>query len=590
MIGVSFARCAGWLHEANGGRGVILCSAHGLEELSARKSWKTLADRLAAAGMPTLRFDYDGTADAGGSSEEPGRVDAWRSSVRDAIRWLEVNLGVTEIVLIGLRTGALLAALEAEKHGNILGLGLLAPVRSGREYVCNLQDVARGVAPPDEGLAKPGTERPGIDVFGFRERPETIADVEALSLVDLERAPAREVLLLSQNGVVLAELREQLARLGCGVTDAEFPGYERMISDPIAARVPKAAIDRIVEWAVALAPMPPRRARAVRRQDLKGDGWIESGVCFGPGRTLAGVLCQPQDRHAVEPPVIFMNCDMSYHIGLGRMTVDHARALAAAGVPSLRIDSAGIGDSGTIFGLEEGPLYGDAAEASLICAVDWLEAHGFEAPTVVGGSNGAYAAFHGLRSDPRMKRAVLINLPCFHGSPSMRSERERGKSLRHAELTRSIARADTNDFFSSVAARALSAGASCTRLAGRAIKTALLHGGFHIGGDMRHDVRAWFEDFSERGCQVMMIYSAGNAGLSELQHWTGPMGSAVTRLPGISVRLIDNADHNLTSFEARAALLEHMTTFMGVRGAGIPSFSEARLSPMRRYDMAGSGI
>jgi pimeloyl-ACP methyl ester carboxylesterase len=592
MIGVSFARCAGWLHKADGGRGVILCSPHGFEELCARKSWKALADRLAAAGMPTLHFDYHGTADSDGSSDDPGRVDAWRTSIREAARWLEVNLGVTEIVIIGLRAGALLAALEAEKHGKILGLGLLAPVQSGRQYVRELKGLARIMAPPNSHLAKLSDARPGIDVCGFHERPETLADMESLNLAGFERAPARDVLLLSQKGANVTKLSEQLTRLGSRVTQAEFAGYEHMICDPTASRVPEADLDRVVQWAVSLAPMPERRARSVHRQDLDGDSWIETGVCFGPGRALTGVLCQPQYRQTTESPVIFLNSGMSYHIGWARMTVGHARALAAAGVPSLRIDCAGIGDSGAIFGLDEPPLYGEAAEASLVAAVDWLEAHGYENPTVVGACSGAYAAFHGLRIDPRIKRAAVVNLQCFRWTPSVGYELERWKSVRRAEITsQKTASVETAGFLSSLKARTLSTATSYVRRAGRIVKGAVRRGRLHVNGGVGQDVRAWFRDFSDRGCEVMMVYSAGDAGLIEFQHWTGPMGSFVTRLPGVSLRFIENADHNLTSPEARTALLQHLSSFMGVRAVGAtPGIAPARQMPEVRYEMLGSGI
>ncbi len=569
MISVSFARCAGWLHKADGARGVILCSPHGFEELCARKSWRALADKLAAAGMPTLRFDYDGTADSDGSSEDPGRVDAWRASIREAIVWLENNLGVSEVVLVGLRAGALLAAIEAEKHGNIAGLGLLAPVQSGRQYVRELKGLARIMSPPNSHLVKERETRPGIDVCGFEERPETLADLEALNLASFERQPARDVLLLSQKGANLAKLREHFTGLGSRVTEAEFGGYEHMICDPTASRVPEADLARIVEWASSLTPMLARRARSVHRQQLDGDSWIETGVCFGPGRALTGVLCQPQYRHAVEPPVIFLNAGMSYHIGWARMTVDHARALAAAGIPSLRIDCAGVGDSGTIFSSDELPLYGEAAEASLTCAVDWLEAHGYETPTVVGACSGAYTAFHGIRTDARIKRAVIVNLQCFQWSPSVGYELERWKSLRRAEAnSKKTANDGSTDLLSIIKAQARATAMACVRRAGRVVKSVVRRGRLHVNGGVGQDVRSWFRGISERGCEVMLVYSAGDTGLVEFQHWTGPMGSYVTRLPGISLRLIDNADHNLTSPDARAALLQHLVGFLGARGSG----------------------
>ena len=71
MIPVVFDGCFGWLHPAAGNRGVVLCAPHGYEELCVHRQWASLAERLAAAGLPTLRFDYRGTGNSVGDDEEP---------------------------------------------------------------------------------------------------------------------------------------------------------------------------------------------------------------------------------------------------------------------------------------------------------------------------------------------------------------------------------------------------------------------------------------------------------------------------------------------------------------------------------------
>ena len=57
MTPISFAGRFGWLHEADGGTGVVLCGAQGYEQLCAHRSWRVLGERIAALGYPTLRFD-----------------------------------------------------------------------------------------------------------------------------------------------------------------------------------------------------------------------------------------------------------------------------------------------------------------------------------------------------------------------------------------------------------------------------------------------------------------------------------------------------------------------------------------------------
>ncbi len=190
-------------------------------------------------------------------------------------------------------------------------------------------------------------------------------------------------------------------------------------------------------------------------------------------------------------------------------------------------------------------------------------------PTVVGACSGAYTAFHGIRTDARIKRAVIVNLQCFQWSPSVGYELERWKSLRRAEANSTkTATEGATDLVSLIKAQARATAMACVRRAGRVVKGAVRRGRLHVNGGVGQDVRSWFRGISERGCDLMLVYSAGDTGLVEFQHWTGPMGSYVTRLPGISLRLIDNADHNLTSPDARAAPSAASGRLLGGKSSG----------------------
>src|SRR4051812_18625410 len=63
------------------GAAVVLCSPFGHEEHHAHRSERHLAELLARAGFPVLRFDYDATGDSAGDDREGGRVEAWRASI-----------------------------------------------------------------------------------------------------------------------------------------------------------------------------------------------------------------------------------------------------------------------------------------------------------------------------------------------------------------------------------------------------------------------------------------------------------------------------------------------------------------------------
>ena len=74
----------GWYHAADaGGRDivVVLCPPMGPEYTRSHRTLRHLADRLALAGIPALRFDYHGVGDSAGDEDDPDRVGHWRARV-----------------------------------------------------------------------------------------------------------------------------------------------------------------------------------------------------------------------------------------------------------------------------------------------------------------------------------------------------------------------------------------------------------------------------------------------------------------------------------------------------------------------------
>jgi hypothetical protein len=98
------------------------------------------------------------------------------------------------------------------------------------------------------------------------------------------------------------------------------------------------------------------------------------------------------------------------------MWVEIARSWAARGVPTLRIDPAGIGDSDG----DERPYASNAAfytpevMAQAMAVLDSLEARGLPGRFILGGlCSGAYLAFRGALEDGRVIGAFTANLGTF---------------------------------------------------------------------------------------------------------------------------------------------------------------------------------
>src|SRR5688572_9126678 len=70
-------------------------------------------------------------------------------------------------------------------------------------------------------------------------------------------------------------------------------------------------------------------------------------IRFGPQNGFFGVLTSPIDeaRARGKPLIVWSNTAGNYRIGPNRMYVEMGRKLAAQGIPSIRIDVSGVGDS-----------------------------------------------------------------------------------------------------------------------------------------------------------------------------------------------------------------------------------------------------
>lgn len=130
---------------------------------------------------------------------------------------------------------------------------------------------------------------------------------------------------------------------------------------------------------------------------------------FGPERRLVGVLTRraPGAEEGGGPAVVILNAGIIHRTGPNRLHVRIARRLAARGVPTLRFDLPGIGDSGML-GTAGSTV--DDALAAVTAALDELGRLETASRFVVFGlCSGADLAFMSASMDPRIAGVVLID-------------------------------------------------------------------------------------------------------------------------------------------------------------------------------------
>ncbi len=162
---------------------IVFCSPHGCWDFEATyRAYGDLAERLALAGFPVLRFHYHGTGNSSGADHDPDRLPAWRESLVHAVAELRRRTGLRAVSLFGMRLGGLIAALAAPEIEDLAAMVLWAPTLAGKAYVRELKAM-RLINPTESILA--GKVEGGEEAGGFMLSAGTIAALNAVKLLEV---------------------------------------------------------------------------------------------------------------------------------------------------------------------------------------------------------------------------------------------------------------------------------------------------------------------------------------------------------------------------------------------------------------------
>jgi len=406
----------GWLERPDGGRvrgAVVLCPPLGLEGVCSARAFRHLAQRLAGAGLATLRVDYDGTGDSAGRQDDPGRVEAWLASVRSAVDFVKAA-GAPLVVVVGMRVGATIAACEVARGGGVDGIVLWDPCASGRSYLREQQ--ALGLfSLGAKGAGDGSVEIPGI-VFGA----DTVRELDGLSIAATEGPLADRVLVLVRperpaNKAMRTRLEMDHVKWGTAEGQAAFVDVE-----PFEVREPVATVEAVISW-VSTAAGPEDAVFSVPAgTGGGGDGGSSSGGTGNADRTvvtvggdgggravverivtigekgLFGIVSEPAGP--AEPgrrTVILLNAGLIDHVGPSRLWVDFARRWAGGGVRVLRFDLSGLGLSPAGAGQREDEMYPPEAFDDLAAAVAVMAGDARGDVILTGLCSGGYHSIEG---------------------------------------------------------------------------------------------------------------------------------------------------------------------------------------------------
>jgi alpha-beta hydrolase superfamily lysophospholipase len=373
---------------------VVLCNPLGTDMTRSDRTYRQLAERLAAAGFATLRFDFFGTGDSGGDELTPGLVPGWQDDLRAAIDEVRARSGARSLALVGLRLGATLAGIHAASRDDVDSLVLWSPNVTGAGFVGEVTKLHKVYLrmEPHLAAAPPPRER-GEEALGFFLPEAMLADLSKLDLREVARRPARRALVLDDGKVAERDaLVERLRTLGASPEVQQHPGHKFLATVSHRSVVPTPVLDSIVRW---LSDAHPAAGGAPRPESSTPRVAPPSGEqlwVIQEGHPLFAVLTPgtPAKTAAGRPAIVLLNAGCINRQGPHGLYVRMARRWAALGFDVLRMDLSGIGDSPASPGAQENLTYPPEGLQDILRA---MQALGPSRRFIVAGlcSGGDYA-------------------------------------------------------------------------------------------------------------------------------------------------------------------------------------------------------
>ena len=425
----------------------------------------------------------------------------------------------------------------------------------------DVPDPDRDAPDPDrdeEAAEPPRLEDGALVANGYLLSAATVAELRGLDLADVApraRGP-RRALLLGRDGLKADErLRAALEQAGTAVTVADGPGFGAMTVEPQEARPPTAVFESVDSWLregegvtaesmsveaeaasgeldaapitvaspahdspAQASPARNSRAQASSQDELRlshaGVELRERPITVqAPEGPLFGILTESLGERT-ELGAVLVNAGAQRHIGPNRMWVEIARRWAARGVPTLRFDLGGIGDSdGDAAALAHvAGIYKPAYGPQMRAALEVFGAHGLpERFVVLGLCAGGYWSMRTALEDERVRLAILLNTRSLIWDEAVYGVR-RARELRERVLLGSTWRKalrgelDLARHIETARALALRAARTPRRLRAR------LGGGFTgapraHGLDRTAELAAMFERLQERGQHALLLFT-----------------------------------------------------------------------------------
>jgi pimeloyl-ACP methyl ester carboxylesterase len=282
---------------------------------------------------------------------------------------------------------------------------------------------------------------------------------------------------------------------------------------------------------------------------------MESAIAFGEEGNLIGTLSIPNSRSSALSSIgfVFFNAGVVHRVGPHRINVKVARALAEKGVPSIRFDLAGLGDSGR--SASKMPVsHAEQAIKDIRSALDVLAATAHvEKFVLCAVCSGTVHSFDAAMADPRIQGLMLLDSYMY---PTVRTR------VRYF-LMRAKRRLSERTAVAWIVGRLSGRSKAAVRsVESESLKDQAVGNGFSVGRPAKKSFVAMLNLLTSRGTRVCMLYAG-----SSFEHYNyanqfrdafaGYHMSPLVRSPFLA-----DSDHTVTRVTAQQEFIQFLQAWV----------------------------
>lgn len=426
FIGESHETLYGVLHHEQSNKNssntvLVICPPVGIDYMNSHRSLRHLADEVAQMGTPCLRLDYLGT----GNSADGLRTDdisKYLNSIVKAYKFIQKDLNVKQIALLGFRFGATLAALASEKL-DIKYLILWSGIYQGRSLLREIRLLEKM-----SSIVENNPEN--IDAGGWEINKAT---QDAINNIDINKIVPRtnNVLILSANKSPKHKklINQWVDNNNKVITLYGVTDIAEMLVDAHDTVVPEQTIHIIKNWIKPsfndrnfhISPKTSAQLECIDALSNEPFKINESLHFFHNDINQFYVkTTHNQTTEKALPLVILLNSGSNHHVGPHRLYVTISRMLAREGFTCIMLDLPGLGESISPDSETENSCYMANPTEAIQACIDHVAMPSNEV-ILMGLCSGAYHAFLAAieLESTTIVESILINPDTFYWEQGM---------------------------------------------------------------------------------------------------------------------------------------------------------------------------